>query len=465
MPFEVKRITGGLAHHLFGFHDLTMTNAKGDLALCLEVDDISRPPLSGESCRSGVIHLDESVGQANNFESIHLTRTWNYPQGARQQWIGDSDLFVCNDREDDGRLVARVGDARRGVLKETLPFPVHCLNAGLGKAIYFNYDRVHAVGGYGYHPLARTGNVRLIDIPDDDGLWVGDVERKSEGELLVSLAQVASCGEKKMVRSGYPHYVTHPMLSPDGKRIAFLHRYRVVDGGEPTRLMTVGIDGSGLRCLAKGFLSHFTWIANDELFIWGKDGRTLCAVREASWLRIPGVLQGALLAKRCMRVVRDLRGRKMRSGEMVGKVEQDKTFLRVKDVEDAELEKVAMGVLTEDGHPMANPRNLRFLVNDTYPNAEGNRWLMFYDVDRNERVNVGQFCRLLKTPDCMAFDWALARDGMDSRIIRKFNRDDYLFYRSGLHCDLHPRWSYDGKIAFFDSIHDGTRQIYAVEGL
>ena len=112
---------------------------------------------------------------------------------------------------------------------------------------------------------------------------------------------------------------------------------------------------------------------------------------------------------------------------------------------------------------MANPRNLHYLVNDTYPDADGNRWLMFYDVDKNERTNVGQFRRLFEAPNIAQFNWRATQAGMDPRIIKKFKRDDYLFYRSGFHCDLHPRWSADGSIAYFDSIHEGTRQIYAVE--
>lgn len=468
----------GPKHHLFGFHDLPITNAKGDLALALEVDDIAHPPLPGESCRSGVIPLAITPDHAptpSPFLFIHSTQTWNYPQGARQQWIGDSDLFVCNDREPDGRLVARVNDARRGRTVETLPFPVHCLNAELGRAIYLNYDRVHAVGGYGYHPQEERKSIRLEDIPDDDGLWIGDVG-KGDGSLLVSLAQVAACGEKRPVRTGYPHYVTHPMLNPDGTRVAFLHRYRVADGGEPTRLMTVGIDGAGLRCLAKGFLSHFTWIGNDELFIWGKDERRLCAMREAAWLRVPGMLQSALLAKKMVRLVRGggfVSGAKMTSEQTQGKSiangplstpAQNRTFLRVRDEEDPELKAVAIGVLTGDGHPMACPGRLHWLVNDTYWDAMGDRHLMFYDLDANKRYDVGKFKMIFDKPDSSAFDVAAAQSGLDRRILKKFDRSDYLFYRSGFHCDLHPRWSSDGRTAFFDSIHEGTRQIYAVQG-
>lgn len=458
MKFNVKRVSSGVKNYLFGFHDLVQTNAKGDFALALEVEDISHPPLPGESCAAGVIDLATGA-----FKKLHDTHTWNYPQGARQQWIGDMDLCVCNDRAEDGSLIAHIADARDGKVVETLPFPVHCLSGR--KAFYINYDRVHSCGGYGYTPGATQDcQNKIQDLPTDDGLFVGDLDIK-EHKLLVSIAQVAACGEAKPVKTGYPHYLTHLMLNPSGTRLCFLHRYRVPDGGETTRLMTVGIDGSGLRCLAKGFLSHFTWISDEEIFIWGKDERALCKMREAVWLRIPGVLQLALFAKKCMRGVRSLKSllKRQTSSVKPQTVTQDKAFLIIKDCDTPTFVKNGVGILTEDGHPMAQQGNLKFLVSDTYPNAEGDRWLMFYDVEKQERTNVGQFRRLFKEPDPSAFDWKASQKGIDKRILKKFPRALYLFARSGYHTDLHPRWSYDGKTAFFDSIHEGSRQIYSVE--
>lgn len=453
MNFKVVRISNDPKHHLFGFHDLVQTNAKGDFALSLEVDDISHPPLPSEKCASGVVDLATGA-----FRKLHDTRTWNYPQGARQQWLGDSDLCLCNDREDDGSLVCRVSDARKGCVVDTLPFPVHCANVQTRKTFGINYDRVHACGGYGYTPNAiMKCPRRIVDIPQDDGIFVGDLDEKTN-RLIVSIAQVAACGEAKPVRTGFPHYLTHLMLNPSGTRLCFLHRYRVPDGGETTRLMTVGVDGKGLRCLAKGFLSHFTWIADDEIFIWGKDERALCQMREAAWLRIPGVLQFALLAKKGFRLLRG-----MRASNGGGNVVQDKAFLIVKDSDAPTLTKNGVGVLTEDGHPMACPANLKHLISDTYPNAAGDRWLMLYDVESERRTNIGQFRRLFVEPDPSAFDWKASQKGLDERVLRKFARSLYLYARSGYHCDLHPRWSHDGETAFFDSIHEGSRQIYAVE--
>ena len=52
---------------------------------------------------------------------------------------------------------------------------------------------------------------------------------------------------------------------------------------------------------------------------------------------------------------------------------------------------------------------------------------------------------------------------VDPKILSSITPEDLAFTRSGLHCDLHPRWSRDGRWVLFDSIHEGTRQLYAVD--
>ena len=51
--------------------------------------------------------------------------------------------------------------------------------------------------------------------------------------------------------------------------------------------------------------------------------------------------------------------------------------------------------------------------------------------------------------------------GMETSVLGKvISFADLSFARSGLHCDLHPRWNHWGTKVAFDSIHEGTRQLY-----
>lgn len=446
MSFNVRAVTKGPRHHFFGFHDLVQWNAKGDLMLGLEVDDISRPPYPGDTARSGII-----IPDTQEFIPIHDTQAFNYPQGARQQWMGESDTFLCNDRVGDG-WGCRVVDARARKVMGSLTFPVYCHNSATGDAFYISYSRLRLVGGYGYAGIADP--YADEDIPSRCGIYRGNI-RTGKHELLVSLRDIAACGESKPKETGFPHYVTHPALNPSGTRLSFLHRYRVEDGGEITRLMTVGVDGSGLRVLAKGFLSHFDWLDDEAIMIWGADTSASAALRESPLLGLPWIRQGFGLAKSIYRL---LRAQRQRTGR-----KQSMSFLRITDTEPAVITVQDVGILTEDGHPMVCPANRTWLVNDTYPDAEGVRTLMLYDHKENRRIDLGRFRMLNDKPNPQQIALVRAFEGIASRICEKFPQEQHLFTRSGLHCDLHPRWRPDGTAVAFDSIHEGTRQIYAVK--
>lgn len=442
-PVAIAPATKGPKHHFFGFHDLVQWNDRGDLMLALAVESISHPPLPGEAAVVGVVNPD-----TREFVPITKTLAFNYPQGARQQWLCDSNRFLFNDRVGDA-WGCRIADAGSRSLVGELPFSIHACDPVTGDAYGLDYARLQRVGGYGYTGL--TDRLAGEDIPATAGIHKGNVSG-GRARLLVSVLDAAQCGEKQAVTTGYPHYLTHLLLSPSRTRLAFLHRYRLPDGGETTRLLTVGADGSSLRCLAKGFLSHFAWLDDGLILIWGRAGGSASVLRESPLLRLPGLRPALHLAKGAARALLRPRGGPAAL-----------SFLAVTDSETPQPRPVGAGVLTEDGHPMACPADRDWLVNDTYPDAEGVRKLMLYQASTNRRVDLGSFRMLDARPDPATFDVAAATDGVDGRVRRHFAEPLYLFTRSGYHCDLHPRWKGDGSAVAFDSIHEGTRQIYVVD--
>ena len=75
----------------------------------------------------------------------------------------------------------------------------------------------------------------------------------------------------------------------------------------------------------------------------------------------------------------------------------------------------------------------RWILTDTYPNAETNiRRLLLYEVASDTCYVIGEFFAL---PD-----------------LGRHNR-----------CDLHPRFSPDGLSVTIDSIHEGSRQQYLID--
>ena len=89
---------------------------------------------------------------------------------------------------------------------------------------------------------------------------------------------------------------------------------------------------------------------------------------------------------------------------------------------------------TNDGHPSYSP-DKSFVVTDSYPN----------------RARV-QELKILKDSDVDAHDMKIV-----ARVFAPFK------YDNDTRCDLHPRWSRDGKKVCFDSVFEGHRGLYVVE--
>ncbi|MHB0874807.1 MAG: TolB family protein [Anaerolineae bacterium] len=97
-----------------------------------------------------------------------------------------------------------------------------------------------------------------------------------------------------------------------------------------------------------------------------------------------------------------------------------------------EVSVLGTDVLTEDGHCSYSP-DRRWLLTDTYPSrSRSERTIVLYDLDTGTRHDIGSF-------------YSMPEAGGEIR------------------CDLHPRWSRDGKQICFDSTHEGQRQVYVAD--
>jgi len=96
-----------------------------------------------------------------------------------------------------------------------------------------------------------------------------------------------------------------------------------------------------------------------------------------------------------------------------------------------ELEVVGKGVMPVDGHCSYSP-DRQWILNDTYPDKESKRALYVYRPSDGRRMDIGRFY----SPPAVT---------------------------GPFRCDLHPRWSRDGRKVCFDSVHEGDRQMYWVD--
>ena len=103
---------------------------------------------------------------------------------------------------------------------------------------------------------------------------------------------------------------------------------------------------------------------------------------------------------------------------------------RIYTVGNNETEVFAMGRLPNDGHCSFSP-DKKLLLTDSYPDRESQRELVIYDASKDARYSLGKFY---------------------SPPIPQPTR-----------CDLHPRWSQDGKRISFDSFHETYRGTYVID--
>ena len=88
-------------------------------------------------------------------------------------------------------------------------------------------------------------------------------------------------------------------------------------------------------------------------------------------------------------------------------------------------------VLTQNGHNSFTTDG-EWMLTDTGPDENNLQSLMLWNMAEERLVNLGQF---LSPPP----------------------------FRGEIRCDMHPRWSRDETQVCFDSIHEGTRQVYVMD--
>lgn len=374
MP-AAKALTHGPGHHWFGYYEKCPWDASGRRVLAMRSAFKDRPPAAGDTAEIGVI--DEESGEWNR---VAETRAWNWQQGSMLQWLGDgsSGDVIFNDRE-GGRFVSRVVNVDTG-RERVLDRPVYAVNRAGTKAVSLNFSRLqHQRPGYGYAGVADAWE--KIPEPADDGLWAVDLPTGAS-RMILSVADAAAFHRGKDF-GGKTHRFNHAQFGPGG-RFAVLHRRKTPDMevGD-TRLLTLDIDGGGLRCLTDhNLVSHYDWLGGDRIVAWARR-------------------------------------------HDVG----DRYFV-FEDASGGEIRAIGEGLLTCDGHCSFSPDG-RWMLSDTYPDAEHHRTLFLFNMETGERADIGRF---LSPP-----------------------------VRWEIRCDLHPRWSRDGRKVCIDSVHEGPRRMYVID--
>ena len=365
----------------------------------LETDVNGRLPDVGERCTVGVVDVQDG----NRFIPVATTACWNFQEAAMAHWL-DDDRMIFNDLR-DGRFVAVILNWRTGE-ERLLPRPISAVSDDKTWAVSINYARLSLTRpDYGYAGDGQDAQGG-VEWPENDGIWVEDLAT-GECRLILSIAQ----GRELMPptkavpdKPGNPlAYYCHTVISKDGAKIFFLARS--VDWYDRkarqasfwhTTAFTINRDGTGLRRCFKD-----GWAGSH--FNWAPDG--------SHKMLVTGVWQGD----------KDERGGDLRYAEC--------SQLEFEVGKEGQVRRIGAGILNRDWHCIYSPDG-KFMSGDGY-------W------DRNHER-----------------PWVLVRlaDGMTMPMGAFFVPKPYrsTYWR----CDLHARYRGDGRQIAFNSVHEGSRQVY-----
>jgi len=333
----VRTITRGPKHHWFAYYDKLQFDPSIRYCLGNAVEFEHRSPRPDDEIEVGMVDLKDG----DRWIPLGTSRSWGWQQGCMLQWVpGTESTVIYNDREGD-RFVARVVDVttRRG---RTVPHAIYALAPDGRTAVTTDFRRINEMRpGYGYAGLPDPWTA--LTAPSDVGIQRVDLET-GEVTMLVSLAEIVAIPRPGGFGPG-KHWFNHLLVSPDGQRTIFLHRWRTEPGRFATRMFTIGLDGTGLRELnpGAGMVSHFIWRDADHIL---------------AWTRHP--------------------------------TEGD-CFCIMEDAVDGGIAPIGREAMPRDGHCTYLPGG-RWIVNDTYPQGPDRLQRVYlYEVATGRRVDLGAF--------------------------------------------------------------------------
>jgi len=264
VPVPVRQITRGPKFHWFGYYDKLEFDPMDRYVLGMEVEFEHRSPRLDDVVKIGMVDLKDR----DRWIELGRTTAWCWQQGCMLQWRPRSQTEVLwNDRE-GAHYVCRILDVRTRNLR-TIPHPVYSVSPDGKWAVTTDFRRLGDTRpGYGYNGIPDPHQEELA--PKESGIWHVDLET-GHAKLVISLEQIARTPPLPGDLSKAKHWFNHLLVSPDGTRFEFLHRWNLPGKGiiSGTRMFTAAPDGSAIRFLNTD-TSHFNWRDPQHLLAWAR---------------------------------------------------------------------------------------------------------------------------------------------------------------------------------------------------
>ncbi|MCI9296559.1 MAG: hypothetical protein HFI10_03865 [Lachnospiraceae bacterium] len=402
---EIVRMTKEKEHFFFGYYDISPESPDGSKILVNKTSFIEHMPEKDDELEVGYI-----VSDTLEYIPFGKSTAWNFQEGCRLQWL-DGSRCIYNTRGEKG-FHAVIYDIESKQIVKTYDVPIYSVSIPAGKALFYSFTN----NKYCY---AHTEQ-ELDDDPYKDGIYILDLYT-SEYQRIVSIENLENQAQIKGINS----WTEYCVFNEEGTLFYFYYRWIDKNGGAHTMFCVSDLSGKVELLLNSNFISHAGWKGNHSITVWGRIPNKINALQSNSFLKKTG------LWKKGIRIFHKF----VRSDKKRQMLTNDSYILF--DLQKHEMNKIVQKEFTSDGHETWS-KNGRFMLTDTYPDADDNRLLMLFDYLTNEIFLLGKF---YSYPD-------------------KMKETDRRWNECGLRCDLHPKWGKSEKYVYFDSVHEGYRGLY-----
>ncbi len=260
----------------FGYYDHSPLNSSNNYLIYHSSGRSTKKQPDPDNAVSIVLCDFKSQNLIQSFKSS----SYNWQQGSRLQWLNE-DHFIFNDYDPpNDKYVSNIVCASRQEIIKTIDSPVYdCYN---DYALSLNFDRLNLLRpDYGYRN--RADHFDSSDLDDaNDGIYYVDLE-ENQYNLIISLEKLTSIKPVDSFKKAM-HKVNHIMISPDGKRFMFLHRW-LLNGRRFDRLYVSDIQGKEPVLLVNGVVSHCAWINDYSILGFFSKGNEMPLFRIISLLQ------------------------------------------------------------------------------------------------------------------------------------------------------------------------------------
>jgi len=390
-------VTSGPHEHLLAsYYGINSWSPNQRYVSVLRTDLNGRLPEAGERCTLGLVDLKDG----NKFIPVTTTACWNFQEATMAHWLNDDEIIFNDVR--DGKFKAVVINWRTKK-ERVLPMPISAVSTDMKWALSINYARLSIVRpDYGYAGDGQDPR-ETVEWPDDDGLWKMDL-KTGETKLILSVAaarRLMPATEEVKGKPGRPlAYFCHTIISKDDAKIFFLARS--INWFDKKIHKTSPWETTSLTVNSDGteLRRCFKDGWKGSHFNWAPDGSHKLLVT-AVW-----------------------NGEKREPGSRF-----DWSPVEFTVGEEEKVRRIGGGALDWDWHCLYSPDG-KFMSGETY-------WTKNF-----ERP------------------WILVRlsDGITKPIGSFYVPKEYR--TTHWRCDLHARYRPDGRQIAFNSVHEGSRQVY-----